>query len=190
MIIYDCEIKHAILGRNDAPLPGIKYCKGWGDYAGMGVSTICAYDYEETRYRVFLEDNFDRFQDLVNDTDIVIGFYSSGFDDPLCRANGIDVPDEKSWDLLAAIRKGAGVSPGSRGGGLRLNDCARANLGETKPEDGAMAPILWQRGEHGRVIDYCLEDVRLTKGLVDIVMEHGLIIDPRDMTQVIQVENP
>jgi hypothetical protein len=42
MIIFDCEIKKMILGRNDRVVEGLQYCQGWSDYAGMGVgSGLC-----------------------------------------------------------------------------------------------------------------------------------------------------
>ena len=33
-----------------------------------------------------------------------------------------------------------------------------------------MAPILWQRGAHGQVIDYCLGDILRTKKLIELAL--------------------
>lgn len=193
MIIFDCEIIKGILGKGEVPLPGIEYCGGWRDFEGMGISVIGAYDYRTDRYRAFCADNFGQFLDLVNGADMVIGFNSLGFDNPLCRANGIEVPENKSWDLLAEIWAGAGLSrefqyPSHLGFGL--DACSAANFGTQKSGHGATAPVDWQRGRVGRVIDYCLDDVRLTKNLVDRVMACGFLVDPRDQGRVIRISLP
>lgn len=193
MIIFDCEIIKGILGKGEEPEPGIEYCGGWRDFENMGISVIGAYDYDTDRYRVFCADNFSEFQEMVNDASVVIGFNSQGFDNPLCRANGIDVPDETSWDLLAEIWAGAGLSrefqyPTHLGFGL--DACSAVNFCGQKSGHGAQAPVDWQRGQVGRVIDYCLHDVRLTKALVDRVMECGFLLDPRNSNQAIHISLP
>jgi hypothetical protein len=59
-----------------------------------------------------------------------------------------------------------------RVGGLKLDDCVKANFkGRTKTDDAAMAPVNWQRGSIGTVIDYCMFDVLLTRDLLDLVIE-------------------
>lgn len=65
LLVYDCEIVKAIPSSKEAPTPGIEYCAGWRDFANMGISVIGAYDYETDRYRVFLEDGFQEFAELV-----------------------------------------------------------------------------------------------------------------------------
>ena len=182
MIVYDCEIKKAIAKKGEERLPDIEYCEGWRDFENMGISTICAYDFNTRRYRAFLEDNFDEFQKLVDETDIVIGFNSLAFDNPLCRANGLNVPDEKSWDLLVEIWAAAGLSrtfeyPSHIG--FSLDACSAANFDAQKSGNGALAPVDWQRGKIGAVIDYCLNDVKLTQELMHLVLNVGSIVDPR-----------
>jgi len=193
MIIYDCEIIKGIARDEEGKLPDIKYCKGWGDFGQMGISCICAYDYAAERYRVFLEDNFDAFRKLIESTDLIIGFNSHRFDDLLCKANNIIVPEAKSWDLLAEIWVGAGLSreyeyPSHNGYGLE--DMGMANFKRAKVGNGAMAPVAWQRGYHGSVIDYCMDDVVLTKMLVDKVIAEGELKNPRIPGGIIPVASP
>lgn len=183
MIIYDCEIVKAIQSNNETSIEGIEYCEGWKDFENMGISIIGAYDYDSSRYRVFAKDNFQEFQDLVDSTDLVIGFNSLAFDNQLCAAHGIMVRDDKSYDLLVEIWKAAGLGdefeyPSHLG--FSLDECAQANFGLSKTGHGALAPVDWQRGNIGRVIDYCLNDVYLTKLLADEVFGEGSIIDPKD----------
>lgn len=181
MIIYDIEIVKGILGKKEQPLPDIQYCAGWDDHANMGISTICAYDYAEDRYRVFCKDNFESFQDLVDSTDIVAGFNSIAFDNRVCAAHGIVVRDDKSYDLLVEIWKAHGLDAKFKYPsyiGYSLDAMAVANLGRQKTGHGALAPVQWQRGEIGSVFDYCLTDVWLTKKLIDLVIKQGELISP------------
>ena len=81
-VIYDLEIIRAIPGGGDKEprIEGIEYCEGWEDYANMGISCLCAYDYHEGRYRVFTERNQGEWMKLFANRDIVVGFNSARFD--------------------------------------------------------------------------------------------------------------
>lgn len=190
MIIYDCEIIKAIPSKKSPKMPDIEYCEGWHDIGNMGISVITAYDYAEQRYRVFLQDNFDEFQALVDKQNTIIGYNSLAFDNNLCRANGLNVPDEKSFDLLVQIWKAAGLSetfqyPTHMGYGL--DAVSAVNFNTKKTGNGALAPVYWQRGEYGKVIDYCLNDVILTKALIDKVIKHGVLINPKDQKTLLEI---
>lgn len=195
MLVYDCEIKKAILGKkNEAPIDGIEYCAGWHDHANMGISCICAYDYDEDRYRIFLEDNLDDFADLAHNRETLIGFNSIGFDNKLCLANGLEIPTDRDYDVLVEIWKAAGLGPEFRYPshiGFGLDACLKANFpGLQKSGNGALAPVLYQQGQLGQVVDYCLNDVRLTKKLVDHIEQFGWIKDPRNPGNNLIVERP
>lgn len=182
-MIYDCEIIKGILARGETAVPGIEYCAGWDDHANMGISVICAYDYVDGRYRVFCEDGFSDFVDLARVRSPVIGFNSLRFDDKLCVANELDVATE--YDLLVEVWRAAGrFSPSG------LDALAKANSVGAKTGHGALAPVLWQQGQYGKVIDYCLDDIRLTKGLVDRVLRLGKLRDPRKPEHELKLRRP
>jgi len=191
MIIFDCEIIKGIAKHPEDRIEDIEYCDGWKDFEGMGISVICAYDYAEDRHRVFCQDNLDAFQELVDSTDIVIGYNSIAFDNPLCAANNINIPASKSYDLLVEIWDAAGIGrefhyPSHVGYGL--DACASLNLGTQKSGNGAMAPVCWQRGQIGDVIDYCLNDIRLTKGLIDMVIKEGGLLNPKNGEAILMID--
>jgi hypothetical protein len=187
MLIYDCEIVKAIQSKKEPRVEGIEYCEGWRDFEGMGISVIGAYDYWTERYRVFTAagngGGFDEFRMLVDEADLVVGFNSLKFDNKLCAANAITVPDEKSYDILREMWRAAGLDPDifnfKTHLGFGLDDTAKANFGLGKTGEGGLAPVLWQLGCYGQVIDYCLEDVRLTKRLFDRIMRDGYLLNPR-----------
>jgi hypothetical protein len=176
LMIYDCEIENAILGKGEIPVPGIRYCAGFHDKANMGVSVICAYVWDQG-YRVFLKDNMASFKALAEDPNtLCIGYNNRSFDNPLVdQALGIKIAPERSWDLYREVRVSRGTSSAPHG--PSLDTLARANFLPGKSGSGAMAPILWQQGKIGEVIDYCLGDVRLTVALVELVMA-GKLRDP------------
>jgi len=193
MIVYDCEIEKAILGKDELMVDGIYYCGGWEDFEHMGISCIGAYDYLTDRCRVFCRDNFPEFQDLVDSRSIAIGFNSIGFDNRLLAANGIRIPAYKSYDVLVEVWLAAGLGPMFEYPshlGFKLDDLCEANLGLTKTGHGALAPVQWQRGKIGAVIDYCLADVWLTKKLVNLIDRDGCLKDPRDPSKLLTVKRP
>ncbi|RQZ17261.1 hypothetical protein DIE15_12370 [Burkholderia sp. Bp9031] len=179
-LIYDIEIAKAILGRGETRVDGIQYCDGWHDHAGMGISVIGAYDYAESRYRVFCRDNFEEFFALCADRAPLVSFNGIGFDDKVlaCESGFTDgfFPDVTRYDLLAEIWRAAGLDPtfgGNSHTGYGLDATCEVNFGIRKSGNGAHAPIAWQQGRIGEVIDYCINDIRLTKRLFDWAVIHG-----------------
>ncbi len=188
IVVYDAEIENAIPTKGEEPIPGIRYCHGWGDHEGMGISVLAAYVWEEG-YRIFMKDNAEAFKSLAEAPDtVLVGFNNRVFDDLLVeRCWGVAVSPSRSWDLLRAIRVARGDSPGSVGG-PGLNRLCEANFLPPKAGHGAFAPILWQKGKVGQVIDYCLGDVLRTVKLVELV-HAGRLRDP-DSGRVLDVQFP
>lgn len=196
-LIYDLEIIRAIPGKQPLPID-IDVCEGWHDHKNMGISVLCAYDYLENRYRVFMEDNIEEFFRLCVERQVLIGFNNIHFDNKVLNANkthcGALPPifDEKCYDILREVWAGAGLGPEFRypsHAGYGLNDiCVRNQLGR-KTGDGSLAPILWQRGERGKVIDYCLNDILLTRRLTDLILAQGYIVSPKN-DRVLDIKPP
>jgi len=188
IIIFDCEIKRGIPARGEEKIPGIKYCRGWGDHAGMGVSVTGAYSYDDDRYRVFCDDNVDEMLELFDAADLLVGFNNIRFDDPLLTATyeDFDSVTTERYDLLVEIWRAAGLKPSwgspKTHGGFGLDAMCEANYGVRKTGHGAMAPVDWQRGNIGKVIDYCLNDIRMTKMLMDAAIMGDEVISPKGGT--------
>ena len=108
----------------------------------------------------------------------VVGFNSLRFDCEVMTAYGpVDTLRERSLDLLAAIRSETG-----RRRGLSLQNIARTMFGQEKTlEDGTEAVRLWRTGrpeDRQRVIDYCAQDVALTRRILEFGIEHGYVLAP------------
>lgn len=184
-IIYDCEIIKAIPNKDRTQQEGIAYCGGWRDFSNMGISVIGAYDYVEDRYRVFCADNSKEFAELCNARDLCVGFNNIPFDNQLIRSSSpwLSPTDANCYDLLIEIWASVGLSSEfnyKTHGGYGLDAVCEKNFGTKKSGSGALAPVLWQQGKTGEVIDYCLNDVRLTKQLFDAVLTGAPIKSPKE----------
>jgi hypothetical protein len=174
-LTIDCEIVNAISGRNKEHLAGITYCQGWDDFEGMGLSVVGAIDHAG-RSRVFCRDNLEKLQVAIDEAEVIVTYNGLRFDNRLLRVHGITIRDEKSYDLLAEIWRAKGLDPfvfdPSTHGWVGLDAVAQANGLPWKTGYGALAPVQWQRGQRGAVIDYCLHDCWLTRNLF-VQANHG-----------------
>lgn len=189
MIIFDIEIANPIAPENPADREiGLFYAKDFKDYENMGIACIAAYDYATDKYHVFGEYELDSFKKLVDSTDKTVGYNNIRFDNNVLAASQIVIPSYKSYDILAEIYSALG----SRQKGCRLDDVVKANFPSEpgKNGDGAKAPIRWQRGYHCEVINYCLNDVRLTKKLLDKIIRTGSLVSPLDPGKLLKINRP
>ena len=185
IIVYDLEIVKAIPPKKvEDRETDVEYCGGWEDRAGMGISVCGVYDYLDDRYRVFCDDNKDEFIDLARRRKILVSWNGIGFDNPVIKAVwDVGFPEKMCYDLMREVKIACGYPGDQIMRGFRLDEWAAANLGGGKTGDGAMAPVDWQRGRYGTVIDYCLADVWLTKRLMDRALGCGILVQPRKAGQ-------
>lgn len=179
MIIYDAEIRNAILGRGETAVPGIHYCHGWGDYIGMGIACICTYDTHTHEPRVFLEDNIAEFAEYLKGQPTA-GFNSLGFDNKLLAAFGVEIELEDHFDIIRGIWDSDGINLdgtlNSRKRGWKLDNIMQHTFALAKSGSGAHAPIWWQQGRFGKVIDYCARDNWLAAKLAAHLLEGKPVI--------------
>ena len=187
MIIYDLEIQKLIPSSKTNKLSGFDYCEGWEDHFGMGFACAVTFDSARGEYRVFDEFMIEDLKAAFRRTDMVAGFNIIRFDNKVLAPYEITIPDNKCYDLLTEIARAAGTPNDFKG--LSLNAICEVNFKTGKTGSGADAPKLYQQKRFGELFDYCLADVRLTKKLLDRVMEIGHIINPRN-NQWIRVNRP
>ena len=176
VIVFDAEIKNVI------DLKTIT----WNDHHLMGISVAVGFHYETMEYRVYMDDNIGELYAAINDADLVSGFNILGFDIPLFQKTPPIqlVKPKKVYDMLEYSRRAVGWFPGARfPSGLKLDNHLEGTFGESfmKTEDGANAPVFWQQGKIGKVISYCVADVKreltlfehIWKGLPVVTAAHG-----------------
>lgn len=201
MLVYDVEIEKAIpsidlITNPELMKEGIEFCKGWGDHTGMGLACVCAYNYKDDKFYSFTKTNLRDFWKLIIRCDKLVGFNSRTFDNKiiatqLTSLGIIEFPDQyldfKTYDIIEEIRQYTGSLKG-----YGLEPVCGANV---KPEDlklgkiekqmhGAYAPINWQRGKQQEVIEYCMNDVDMTKCLLDKIIKEGYLTSPVDQSEI------
>lgn len=181
VLIYDIETLCPVLTKDTVPIPGIKYASSFQDYEGLGIACLCCYLADREQYRVFDKHNIHEFMYLLVEYDQVVGFNNRKFDNNLLlhfQLADAKTLTSRSYDILREVYIGLALNPegpffDKKYKHNNLNSLAEQNLGEGKVLDGQLAPVLWQQGQYAKVIDYCLDDVRLTKKLFDLIAKTG-----------------
>lgn len=142
---------------------------GSGNPAALDISVVCLHDSETGEYHSFLQEDFHKLWKFIEGADMLIGYNSDHFDIPLLdKYYPGDLSSIKSLDLLKKIHS-------SLGRRIKLDAVAQATLGEKKSAHGLQAIKWWRDGEKQKVIDYCIQDVKVTKNVYDYALKHGKV---------------
>jgi DEAD/DEAH box helicase domain-containing protein len=136
------------------------------DPAALDLSVICIYDYETDKYSSFTKETLADLWPILEKADMLIGFNNDHFDTPLLnKYYSGDLTKIKSLDLMKEIKK-------SLGRRIKLDTIAEATLGRNKTGHGLEATVWWKKGEKQKVIDYCIEDVKITKDVYEYALKN------------------
>lgn len=161
-LVYDIEIENCIPDKVKKKDPRFNYCVGWHDHIGMGIACVGVYDLYTSMPRVFTKGNMGDLQKLILDREEIIGLNSLDFDDKVLLAHGINI--KTTYDIMVEARSACGVDKFTKG--FSLAKLLSDNNLASKTGSGELAPVQWQMGQYGAVIDYCLADVMLTYRLL------------------------
>ncbi len=153
-VFLDIETKNAFqdVGRADPVL--------------LDVSVVCIYDSETDTYSSFLEEDFPKLWPILEKADQIVTFNGEHFDIPILnKYYPGDLLKIKQLDLLKEVKKSLGHRVG-------LGSIAEATLGVGKSGNGLDAIEWWKKGEIEKIIKYCIDDVKVTKGVHDYALEH------------------
>lgn len=171
------EGKNIVVFDLETSRPVEQCSNGWKSLDEMGISVGCAFDYRENRFRIFMKDNLQSLVDRLNEPGTtIVAFNHVSFDNQLLRACGYNLkPDEAliNYDMLQISREGARGSQFSKG--FKLDDHLRVLSLPMKTGAGAMAPILFQEGKLGELVDYCVQDVSAEKSLFEWIQKNGTL---------------
>ncbi len=139
----------------------------------LDVSLIGVYSYKRDEYFGFEEKDFPLFEKMLKETGVIIGFSIYNFDLPLISKlyNNYDFSKYIILDILKEIEE-------KRGHRIKLDDLAQANIGVGKNGNGLEAIELYRKGKIDELKKYCLNDVKITKELYELILEKGEIIIP------------
>ena len=144
----------------------------------LGVSVVGVYNYADDSFRCFEEKEFKELEDLLKNTNRIIGFNSKHFDVPVLQPHvRVALSSLAHLDLMEDIEQYLGFR-------VSLDSLAQTNLGVSKSGNGLAAIQWWNDGNVEAIKKYCLDDVRITRDLYEYGRQHGIIIaatrqDPR-----------
>ncbi len=142
---------------------------GSSNPADLTIALVCIHDSETNTYSSYLEHELHQLWNILERTDILVGYNSDHFDIPLLnKYYPGDLTKIKSLDLMKEVH----TSLGRR---LKLDAIAEATLGENKSGNGAQSLQWWRAGEVEKVRAYCLKDVEITKNIFDYALKNNSI---------------
>jgi DEAD/DEAH box helicase domain-containing protein len=143
---------------------------GWNRAEKMGVSCAVLYDSESGHFHDYSQDQVADLCRHLAQLDRVVGFNLIRFDyrvlAGLCDFDFYNLP---TLDILVKIHDNLGYR-------LSLDHLAKNTLGAQKSADGLMALTWWQQGEMDKIIEYCTQDVRVTRDLYRFGRDNRFLI--------------
>lgn len=143
---------------------------GSNNPADLNISVVGVYEYETDKYSTFVQEEFNKLWQIIENTDTFITFNGDHFDIPLLdKYYPGDLFKIKSVDILKEMQKSAGRR-------MKLDQIAAGTLGVNKSGYGLDAIKWWRDGEVEKVKKYCLDDVRITKDLYEYALKNQKLI--------------
>jgi len=135
--------------------------------ADLDLAVICIHDSETGEITSYLQEDLSKLWPIIEKADSLVGWNSDHFDIPLLNKyyDG-DLTKIKSVDLMAELKKTAGRR-------IKLDYVAQGSLGEAKSADGLQSIIWWRQGKIDEVIEYCRQDVNVTRKIYDYAIKNG-----------------
>lgn len=167
-IVFDIETSNTFLEANS------------NDPIDLDLSVVCIYDYETDKYSSFTKETLNELWPILEKADMLIGFNNDHFDTPILnKYYSGDLTKIKSLDLLKEIKN-------SLGRRIKLDIVAEATLGKNKSGHGLEAITWWRNGEKQKVIDYCIDDVKITKEIYEYALKNNLLkyLDGKEIKEI------
>ncbi|MDP2631285.1 MAG: ribonuclease H-like domain-containing protein [Candidatus Uhrbacteria bacterium] len=148
----------------------------------LRVSVVVAYYYDTDVYEAYLEEDLPKLFKRLEGCSRIIGYNSVGFDMPvLNRYYPGDLLQIAQLDMLAKIYTSLGFR-------IKLDSVASATIGVGKSAHGLQAVQWWKEGRVEEVIEYCKQDVKVTKEVYEFGRDKGFLLFDDRMGERRQVE--
>ncbi|MFH1983003.1 MAG: DEAD/DEAH box helicase [Pseudomonadota bacterium] len=154
---------------------------GWHRADLMRVSVAVLYDSLEDDYTVYTEDKIPDLLARLKQVPRVVGFNINRFDYRVLSGYA-DMAWEQlpTVDLLEYVHRQLGFR-------LSLDHLAGQTLGAEKTADGLQALRWWKNGQLQEIIDYCRQDVKITRDLYRFGLENGYLLFKNKAGQQVRV---
>ncbi len=134
---------------------------GGFDINKQELTVVCIHDSKTNEFSSYTKETLPTLWSILERADILVGYNSDHFDIPILnKYYPGDLTTIHSVDLLKEVKSVLGRR-------LKLDNIAEATLGRTKTADGMQAVRWWKEGKIDLIIQYCIEDVRITKDVYE-----------------------
>lgn len=134
---------------------------GWDHIAKMKLACAVTLNIGTGEFKQYLEKDVEGLLADLRGASLVIGFNIQQFDYEVLKPYTGETPLQlPTLDLLSDIYRALGFR-------LSLDAVASATLSHNKIADGLQAVRWYRRGEMQKLLEYCQEDVQITRRLYD-----------------------
>ena len=153
---------------------------GWDHIDKLGISVACAYDSKTDQFIGYHENELGKLIELCEER-LVIGYNIRGFDLPVMVPYGLKIARLDIFDIMYDLQTL------TRQQFLKLEAVARGTLNAGKSADGLMAVEWWKKGEVQKIMDYCMQDVKVTRDIFNFGRQNGFVKIQRSEEKIVQV---
>ena len=153
---------------------------GWEHIDKLGVSVACAYDSKTDQFVSYRENELSKLIELCYER-LVVGYNIRGFDLPVLVPYGLEIARVDAFDIMYDLETL------TRQRFLKLEAVARGTLGLGKSADGLQAVEWWKTGQIDKIIEYCLQDVKVTRDVFMSGRQNGFVRIQRSEDKIVDV---
>ena len=142
---------------------------GWGNIHKMGLAVGVVWDSLDREFFTYEEKDARQLSDKLRTADLVVGFNVIGFDYTVLQPySDFDLQEINTFDMLVDVKKRLGFR-------LSLNHLAQHTLNAKKSADGLISLQWYKEGKISKIIQYCKQDVEITRDLYLFGEKNGLV---------------
>lgn len=141
----------------------------------LDVSVVGVYSYKEDRYSCFDENQLKELGEVMRNASLIISFSGKRFDIPVLeKYYNFNIASIPHFDILDEIENALSRR-------VSLDVLAKANLGidAGKIGHGLDAIDYYRNGEIEKLKKYCLQDVKITKEIFDLIKTNKYLWIPQ-----------
>lgn len=159
IIVYDLETQKSA-----------QQVGGWNNCDKMLVSTVVTWDNISNGYKIYFEDRLDELLEEFNKADLIVSYNGDKFDSKVLAHydEDFDPKYHNTFDMLEAIRKKLGFR-------IKLDEVTHGTFNSHKSAGGLDAIKWYAEGKMDKIVEYCIDDVKLTKNVFYFAVEHKYI---------------
>ena len=143
---------------------------GWDKVHKMKLAVGVVWDSLEQKFFSYIDSEASQLVEKLKTADLVVGFNVAKFDygvlQPYATKMDFDLEEITTFDMLVNINKKLGHR-------LSLNHLAENTLNAKKSADGLVSLQWYKEGKIDKIIEYCKQDVEITRDLFLYGVSHG-----------------